>query len=165
MFKKYGTRARLIVLLTDLLTPERIRVPILGKDKLTVLTELLGLVVAAGQPEFLDILRAVEERERVLSTGIGHGVAIPHGRSPRIHEVRLAAGASPAPVAFDSLDGQPVRLFFLLIGPEGSAGEDVKALGRISRLVRHAPLRQQLLSARDANEFYRFLCEAERQVA
>jgi mannitol/fructose-specific phosphotransferase system IIA component (Ntr-type) len=68
-------------------------------------------------------------------------------------------------VAFDALDGQPVRLFFLVIGPEATAGEEVKALGRISRLVRRAPVREGLLASRDPGEFYRFLCEAERQVA
>ena len=134
-------------------------------DKRSVLTELLGLVVEKGQPEFFDILRAVEERERVLSTGIGRGVAVPHGKSQQVQELRLAAGTSAAPVAFDALDGQPVRLFFLLIGPEVANGEDVKTLGRITRLVRGEALRNHLLSARDAGEFYRFLCEAERQVA
>jgi PTS system nitrogen regulatory IIA component len=153
------------VLLTDLLTPDRIRVPIQSRDKVTVLSELLGLVVGTGEPEFPDILRAVEERERVLSTGIGHGVAIPHGKSQRIQELRLAAGASAAPVAFDALDGQPVRLFFLLIGPEATGGDEVKTLGRISRLVRREPFREKLLGARNAEEFYRYLCEAERHVA
>jgi PTS system nitrogen regulatory IIA component len=165
MFTAYGHWARLVVILTDLLTPDRIRVPIHSHDKMNVLSELLGLVVGVSEPEFPDILRAVEERERVLSTGIGHGVAIPHGKSQRVQELRLAAGASAAPVAFDALDGQPVRLFFLLIGPEGSTGDDVKALGRISRLVRREPTRQKLIGARDAEEFYQFLCEAERQVA
>ena len=153
------------MLLAGLLAPERIRVPIRGTEKRAILSELLGLVADAGQPDFGDILRVVEERERVLSTGIGHGVAIPHGKSQRVQELRLAAGISTAPVAFDALDGQPVRLFFLLIGPEATAGEDVKTLGRITRLVRREPLRERLLAARDAGEFYRLLCEAERQVA
>jgi nitrogen PTS system EIIA component len=153
------------VLLAGLLAPERIRVPIRGTEKRAILSELLGLVADVGQPDFGDILRVVEERERVLSTGIGHGVAIPHGKSQRVRELRLAAGISTAPVAFDALDGQPVRLFFLLIGPEVTAGEDVKTLGRITRLVRREPLRERLLAARDAGEFYRLLCEAERQVA
>ena len=153
------------MLLAGLLTPERIRVPIRGTEKRAILSELLSLVADVGQPDFGDILRVVEERERVLSTGIGHGVAIPHGKSQRVRELRLAAGISTAPVAFDALDGQPVRLFFLLIGPEATAGEDVKTLGRITRLVRREPLRERLLAARDAGEFYRLLCEAERQVA
>jgi mannitol/fructose-specific phosphotransferase system IIA component (Ntr-type) len=165
MFTQYAAQSTSDVLLTDLLAPDRIKVPILGRDKPAVLSEMLGLLVGPGTPEFLDILRAVEERERVLSTGIGHGVAIPHCKSQQIQELRIAAGASSAPVAFDALDGQPVRLFFLLIGPEATAGEEVKALGRISRLVRRAPVREGLLACRDAGAFYRFLCEAERQVA
>ena len=154
-----------IVLLSDLLTPQQIKTPLLGINKRAVLEELLGLVVGTDRPEFLDILRAVEERERVLSTGIGHGVAIPHCKSQRLQELRLAAGACRRPVEFDSLDGQPVRLFFLLIGPESSNGQDVKALGRISRLVRQEPVRQKLLAAPDALEFHRLLAEAERLVA
>ncbi|MBI4421030.1 MAG: PTS sugar transporter subunit IIA [Gemmatimonadetes bacterium] len=147
--------------LSDLLTPQRIKVPITGQDKGAVLRELVALVAEDGPPEFDEILRAVEERERVLSTGVGHGVAIPHGKSHRVQALRLAAGASAAPVAFEALDGQPVRLFFLLIGPENNPGADVKALSRISRLVRREPFRAQLLAARNAEEFYRFLCEAE----
>jgi len=149
------------VLLCELLAPQRIKLPITGRDKGAVLRELVALVAKDGEPEFDDIFRAVEERERVLSTGIGHGVAIPHGKSSRVQQLRIAAGASPAPVAFDALDGQPVRLFFLLIGPEHLPGDDVKALSRISRLVRREPFREKLLTARDAEEFYRFLCEAE----
>src|SRR5256885_15845823 len=106
------------VRLTDLLKPERISVPIRATDKRAVLTELLGLLVGAGQPEFLDILRSVEEREQVLSTGIGRGVAIPHGKSRQVQELQLAAGTSAAPVAFDALDGEPGRIFFLFIGAE-----------------------------------------------
>lgn len=153
------------VLLSDLLTPQQIKIPLIGRDKRAVLEELLGLAVGPGQPEFLDIFRAVEEREQVLSTGVGHGVAIPHGKSQRLQELRLAAGACPQAVAFDALDGQPVRLFFLLVGPAKSNGDDVKALGRISRLVRQETLRQRLMDSRDPIEFHRFLAEAERIVA
>ena len=153
------------MLLSDYLTPARIRVPIAARDKRAILAELVGLVAAGGPTEFDHILRVVEERESVLSTGIGHGVAIPHGKSQRIRELRLAAGSSTAPVAFEALDGQPVRLFFLLVGPEGLAGEDVKALSRISRLVRREPFRERLLAARDPEEFYRSLCEVESHVS
>jgi mannitol/fructose-specific phosphotransferase system IIA component (Ntr-type) len=136
-------------------------VPIEGKDKSAVLQELVRLLANDGGGEYEDILRAVEEREAVLSTGIGHGVAIPHGKTGTIRELRLVAGASPAPVPFNALDGQPVRLFFLLVGPESSAGDHVKALSRISRLVRREPLRERLMQARSPNEFYQVLCEAE----
>jgi mannitol/fructose-specific phosphotransferase system IIA component (Ntr-type) len=148
------------VLLRDLLTLERIHVPVLAKDKASVIHELVKLA-ANGTGALDDIFRAVMAREAALSTGIGYGVAIPHGKSPRIPELRLAAGASPQPVAFDALDGLPVRLFFLLIGPENASADHVHALSRISRLVRRESLRERLLAVRDAEEFYRTLCDAE----
>jgi len=144
------------------MSPARIRVPLQGRDKQAVLSELVHLVADGSGGEFDDILRAVQAREAVLSTGIGYGVAIPHGKSPTLSDLRLAAGVAPAPIGFDSLDGQPVRLFFLLVGPESASGAHVKALSRISRLVRREPFRQRLLQSRDPDEFYRALCDAGR---
>jgi mannitol/fructose-specific phosphotransferase system IIA component (Ntr-type) len=149
------------VLLGDLLSPARIRVPLLGRDKEAVLSELVQ-VVADGGGQYDDILRAVRAREAVLSTGIGYGVAIPHGKSPTLPDLRLAAGVAAPPIGFQSLDGQPVSLLFLVVGPESASGAHVKALSRISRLVRREPFRQRLLQARDADEFYRSLCDAEQ---
>ena len=147
--------------LSDLLTPHRIKVPLVGTDKDAVIRELVGLAVDNGAGEFDQVLRAVEEREAVLSTGIGFGVAIPHGKTAGTRGIMLAAGTSQRPVAFDALDGEPVRLFFLLIGPETSAGDHVKALSRISRLVRRQPVRERLLAAGTAEEFFRTLCDAD----
>lgn len=150
------------MLLTDLITPERIKIPLEATRKDDLLRELVDLVSRdghVGDPE--DVLRAVQEREAVLSTGIGHGVAIPHGKSTGIHELRMAAGTTADPVDFDALDGQPVRLFFLLVGPESSAGLHIKALSRISRMVRREDVRGELLAARNADQFYRVLQEFE----
>lgn len=149
------------MLLGDLMSPARIRVPLAGRDKEAVLSELVH-VVADGGGQYDDILRAVRAREAVLSTGIGYGVAIPHGKSPTLPDLRLAAGVAVEPIGFESLDGQPVRLLFLLVGPESASGAHLKALSRISRLVRREPFRQRLLQSRDPEEFYRFLCDAER---
>lgn len=150
------------MLLTDLITPERIKIPLEATRKDDLLRELVDLVSRdghVGDPE--EVLRAVQEREAVLSTGIGHGVAIPHGKSTGIHELRMAAGTTADPVDFDALDGQPVRLFFLLVGPESSAGLHIKALSRISRMVRREDVRDELLAARSADQFYRVLQEFE----
>lgn len=111
-----------------------------------------------------DILRAVREREAVLSTGIGNGVAIPHGKSTVVPELRMAAGTAPQPIEFDALDGQPVHLLFMLVGPETAAGPHIKALSRISRLVRKDDIRQRLIAADSAEAFYNTLQEAERAV-
>jgi mannitol/fructose-specific phosphotransferase system IIA component (Ntr-type) len=149
------------VLLSQLLTPQRIRVPIVGTDKPTVLRELVEAVADRDASQVQDLLEAVSEREAVLSTGVGYGVALPHGRSARVDELRVAAGVAPRPIPYDSLDGEPVRLFFLLVGPESEAGAHVKALSRITRLVRQQPLRERLLQARNGEEFHRLLREAE----
>jgi mannitol/fructose-specific phosphotransferase system IIA component (Ntr-type) len=149
------------VLLSHLLTPQRIRVPILGTDKSAVLRELVEVIVDAQTADTEDLLAAIEEREAMMSTGIGYGVAIPHGRSARMRELRVAAGVAPEPISYDALDGEPVRLFFLLAGPESEAGAHVKALSRVTRLVRHQAFRDRLLRARSGEEFHRHVREAE----
>lgn len=154
------------MLLTELLTLERIKIPLESSTKDELLRELVSVVAGTGGvPDPQDLLRAVREREAVLSTGIGHGVAIPHGKSATVSELRMAAGRSVAPVEFDALDGEPVSLFFLLVGPESAAGPHIKALSRISRLVRKDEVRQRLVAARNAEDFMRALQEAESWAA
>ena len=148
--------------LTDLLTADRIRIPLHARTKDELLRELVGIVTGSSVREDQEeVLRAVREREAVLSTGIGHGVAIPHGKSAAVGELRMAAGTAAAPVDFDALDGRPVALFFLLVGPETAAGPHIKALSRISRLVRNDEVRSRLIAARNADEFLSALHEAE----
>lgn len=150
------------MLLTDLLTPDRIRIPLLSDSKDDLLHELVEIVAGTAAVENpADILRAVREREAVLSTGIGHGVAIPHGKSPTVSEIVLAAGVSRNPVDFEALDGRPVRLFFLLVGPDSAAGQHVKVLSRVSRLLRRESTRKSLVEAASAEEFYSILAGAE----
>ena len=108
-----------------------------------------------------EVLVAILERERQFPTGIGYGVAVPHGKTPALTALVIVAGTTPAPVPYETIDGEPVRLFFLLAGPESCAGAHVKALSRISRLVRREPVRGKLLNARTPGEVYRVLCEAE----
>jgi fructose PTS system EIIBC or EIIC component len=154
------------VLLTELLSAERIRIPLRANTKDELLEELVNVCADCNDIEDrADVLRAVRERESVLSTGIGHGVAIPHGKSSAVDELRMAAGRSAAPLDFDALDGEPVQLFFLLVGPESAAGPHIKALSRISRLVRRDEVRERLLAAQSAEEFLQALQEAEAWTA
>lgn len=147
--------------LSTLLTADRIRVPLQSVDKASVLRELAA-VAAGGAGAFADsIEKAVLEREAVLSTGIGFGVAIPHGRIPTVGDLTVAAGLSATPIPFDALDGEPVRIFFLLVGPERAAGLHVKALSRIARLARSETLRARLLAADTAQQFLQALEAAE----
>jgi len=150
------------LLLTDLLTPEWIKIPLQAREKDALLRELVEVVTRNDRLEDSEeVLRAVREREAVLSTGIGNAVAIPHGKSAAVPDLRLAAGRTAEPVDFDALDGQPVSLFFLLVGPESAAGAHIKALSRISRLIRKDSVREQLIRAQTPEEFYEALRQAE----
>ena len=152
------------MLLTELLSPDRVVVPLTARDKAGVIAELTRHLVDHSGGGFDEVLGAVEEREAVLSTGIGFGVAIPHARSSAVRELSVVCGLSSEPVPFDSIDGEPVRLFFLIVGPESSAGQHVKLLSRIARLVRRDNLRQQLCEAGTPQEFYAALLDAEARV-
>ncbi len=107
------------------------------------------------------VMAALRARESVLSTGIGGGVAIPHAKTPLVGELMMAAGVAAKPVDYDSLDGEPADLFFLLLGPETAASAHVRALGRISRLLRREPLREALRQADDEEAFLRVVAESE----
>ena len=148
--------------LIDLLTLDRIKIPLESRSKEQVLAELVEVVAAGLEPaQRAELLRAVRDREAVLSTGIGHGVAIPHGKSPILPGLLMAAGVAAEPVDFDALDGQPVRLFFLLVGPESAAGPHIKALSRIARLIRSEEVRASLMSAGTADAFSAALKQSE----
>lgn len=151
-----------MVLLSELLPSSLVKVPLEATTKDEILAELVG-VLADGRciRDADEVLRVIREREAVLSTGIGNGVAIPHGKSMASPQLSIAAGVSREPVAYDALDGEPVRLIFLLVGPEAAAGAHIKALSRISRLVRQPDLRQRLLDSVDSEAFVEALREAE----
>ena len=142
------------MLLSELLSADRVKVPLGSRTKDDLLRELVDLAIPNSDPAARDaVLGAVRERERELSTGIGSGVAIPHGKTTCVDQIVMAAGVTPVPVEFDALDGQPVQLFFLLVGPESASGAHVKALARISRLLRRESLRHGLRTAGTPAEF------------
>jgi mannitol/fructose-specific phosphotransferase system IIA component (Ntr-type) len=144
-----------------MLTPDRVVVPLAARDKRGIIGELAARLVARSGGQLDEVLRAIDERESVLSTGVGFGVAIPHARSSAVRELSIVGGVSAEPVPYDSIDGEPVRLFFLIVGPESSAGLHVKILSRIARLVRRDGVRRDLLGARTPDEFYHVLLDAE----
>ncbi len=149
------------MLLSELLTPDRIVVPLAATDKDGVLAELTRHLVNRSGGGFDDVLAAVLEREAVLSTGIGFGVAIPHARSAEVRELTVVGGRTATGVSYDGIDGEPVRLFFMIVGPEESAGLHVKILSRIARLVRVEAVRRELTEARTPDEFHNALLAAE----
>lgn len=151
------------MLLAELLSSERIKIPLDSLDKPGILWEMSSLLArVSGVPDREDeIHRAVLEREAVLSTGIGGEVAIPHGKSPVLDSLVLVAGTTRQPVEFEALDDRPVRLILMLVGPASAAGLHVKTLSRISRLLRHEALREELISSADSRAFLRLLRESD----
>jgi len=139
----------------DILAEDLVIPALAARSKTDVLQEL-ARAVSARHPE-LDrdrLVQALEDRERLNSTALGDGVAIPHGKLPGIKRVFAAFARSRGGVDFHSLDGKPTHLFFLLVAPEDSAGAHLKALARISRLLKDEGFRTRLLQAPDAKALW-----------
>ena len=141
----------------DILSEDLVLADLQARMKPEVLVELADALTTRHQELGLDKARlvgALEDRERLNSTALGDGVAIPHGKLPGLRRVLAAFGRSRAGVDFQSLDGKPTHLFFLLVAPEDSAGAHLKALARISRLLKDPGFRARLLEAPDAQTIW-----------
>lgn len=133
-----------------------------GKTKREVITELVDALKKAGLVD--DAQKAgkvIEEREKLGSTGIGDGVAIPHGKIKGLKNILCVFGRSQKGVDFDSVDGKPVHLFFLLLAPEESASLHLKMLSRISKILREPAFRRKLTELSDMHEIYRNIIEED----
>jgi len=146
----------------DFLAPEMVVPALQGRTKDDVIEELAE-VVSKHHPEIdhWRLVGALQDRERLNSTALGEGVAIPHGKLPGVKRVVGAFGRSPQGVDFNSLDGKPTHLFFLLVAPEDSAGAHLKALARISRLLKDESFRARLMQAGDASSLYGIIREED----
>jgi len=131
------------------------------KEVLEELTAALSNCKANLNKEAL--VEVLLERERLGSTGIGDGIAIPHGKIKDLDELILSFGRSTQGIEFDSMDGRPTHLFFLLIAPENSAGTHLRALAKISRLLKSAHFRQQLLKAGTVEELFNVIQEEDKE--
>ncbi len=136
------------------------------QSKEDVIRELVGLLVKAGSIKERDLGKLVQtllKRESLGSTGIGQGVAIPHGKSDCVNKLVGAFGVSRSGVNFDALDGESVALFFLLVAPEDSAGPHLKALARISRLLKDKHFRDSLRAAKDERALVKVIKEEDER--
>jgi len=148
--------------ISELLNPLAIVADLKATGKDAALSELTDALLAVAPSLRRDeVLQVLQERERLGSTGIGDGVAIPHGKLKGMPELMLAFGRSSSGVDFESMDGQPAHLFFLLLAPEESVGVHLKALARISKLLKDVEVRQQMLDASDSEQIYKLICERE----
>ncbi|HEY5997458.1 MAG TPA: PTS sugar transporter subunit IIA [Candidatus Deferrimicrobiaceae bacterium] len=150
--------------LFDPVSPAAVVPDLRGETKDDVLRELsvaAARVVPSVSVEALT--RILQERERLGSTGIGEGAAIPHGKVAGLDRLVTVFGRSRAGMQFQSLDGKPTHLFFLVLAPENSAGLHLKALARISRLLKDAGFRASLSEAPDTEALIRLLAEADER--
>lgn len=136
----------------DFLNPQAVSANLKAANKKEVIKELVGLLAKSGSikdKEKEKVAKVLLEREALGSTGIGQGIGIPHGKFPGVKKLIGACAVSPGGIDFESLDGEPVHIFFLLIAPEDSAGPHLKALARVSRLLKDKYFRETLKTAKD----------------
>ena len=149
-------------MLTALLPPERIRVPLGSHSRHAVLRELVELALPDADPATVDaVFQSVLTRESIASTAMGDGLAVPHGRTEAIGEFRMAAGLAESVDDYVAPDGVPVRACFLLLTPPADGGAHLKVLARLARLMRKDELRDALYAATTAEAFASVLRRAE----
>jgi nitrogen PTS system EIIA component len=150
--------------LLDYLKKEWVIPDLKGREKNGVLRELGGLMAVGitGVTED-DLFRVLLEREKLGSTGIGEGIAVPHGRLKRWKDFSISVGRSREGVDFDAIDGRPAHLFFLVMAPENSAVDNLKLLSRIVMLLKDGSFKKRLLEAESREELYETIAEEDEK--
>ena len=146
--------------IVEFLRPEAVIANLAGQNGPAVLAELCRPLASVPRADPQRLVETLLDREKLGSTGIGEGVAIPHGKVPGLPGLLASFGRSVPGIDFRAIDGRPTHLFFALFAPENSAGAHLKALARISRIFKNPAFRETLLKASSADEIYR-LIEAE----
>lgn len=148
--------------ISEFLSPEALIADLQARDKQEVLREM-SAVLARAHPSLKEerLVEVLREREKLGSTGIGEGVAIPHGKLPGLTNLVAAFGVSRQGVDFEAIDGKPTHLFFALVAPENSAGVHLKALARISRLFKNPRFRASILEATSAADIHALIVQED----
>jgi PTS system nitrogen regulatory IIA component len=128
-----------------------------GQTGASVLAELCRPLAASQRVDAQRLVETLLDREKLGSTGIGEGVAIPHGKVPGLPGLMASFGRSPGGIDFRAIDGRPTHLFFALFAPENSAGAHLKALARISRIFKNSGFRDAIMRARTGDEIFRLI--------
>lgn len=149
--------------LMEILSGHSVIVGLKGQNKREILEEIVEAVDESKISDRERVLEAVLQREEIMSTGIGHGIAIPHGKSEYVTELGGVLGIRQEGVDFDSLDGKSTHIFFLLVSPMDVSGPHIKALARISRLLKGEDFRQRLIDAKDSEEAIACIEEEEKK--
>ncbi|MEM1185039.1 MAG: PTS sugar transporter subunit IIA [Planctomycetota bacterium] len=149
--------------LLDILSREAVIAPMKATEKKPAIDELVDAVAQTGKVADPDALReAVWTRERTRTTGIGHGLAIPHGKCPGLSGLAMAMGRPSEPMEFEAIDGQPVKLIVLLASPPDQTSDHIQALARISKLMNAETFREEIYAAPSAEEIYELIRRQEQ---
>lgn len=148
--------------LLEILSPDSVVAPLVAKDKKGVIDELVDLLASVKKVNDARLLKdAVWQREQMRTTGIGAGLAIPHGKCPGMPGLAMAIGKPASPMDFEAIDGQPVRLVVLLASPPDRTSDHIQALARISRLMTMEDFRERIYAAQTAAEIFELLKSRE----
>src|SRR3979409_492411 len=153
------------MLLTDLVAPNAIIPALRVNSKKQILQELTAKAAELSGQSERTILEILQQREKLGSTGVGNGIAIPHGKLPKLNKLFGLFARLERPVDFEALDGQPVDLVFLLLAPEGAGADHLKALARVARLFRDPVTVTRLRESRDADALYTVLAMPPSEAA
>ena len=150
------------MLLTDILNEQRVTTRLVADSKDDALKALAQLFASDDPSLSIEgVHEVLRERERLASTGVGSGVAIPHGRISSLEQLRAAVAISPAGIPFDAIDGAPVRIIVGVLAPQHHTGDHLRVLARVSRLLRSAQVRESLLDAADAHAAFLVIARAD----
>ena len=147
------------MLLTDLVAPNAIIPALKVNGKKQVLLELAGKAAELSGQSERAILEILQQREKLGSTGVGNGIAIPHGKLPKLAKLFGLFARLERPVDFEALDSQPVDILFLLLAPEGAGADHLKALARVARALRQPGILDHIRAAHDADALYALLTQ------
>ena len=146
--------------LKSVLTEDTVCLHLKGVTKDEIISELLDILVRAGKiPEKEAALAAVMNREQKMSTGMKHGIAIPHGKSSCVSDLVACIGVSDSPVDFDSLDDEPCRIFILTLSPVEKTGPHLQFLAEVSQLFKSSEKRKKIINAESAQTIIKVLSE------
>lgn len=150
--------------LLDFLKEEWVVPELNGTDKLSVLKELSEVLIKpCGMASSGELLQVLLEREKLGSTGIGEGVAIPHGRLKKLKQFFISFGRSTHGVDFDAIDHRPCQIFFMVMAPENSAVENLNLLGRIARLLKDPSFKKKLMGAKTRKEIFQIISDEDER--
>jgi nitrogen PTS system EIIA component len=141
----------------DVLPKEAITIELESTDKKGVIEELVAPILPMAGVDQPELVRVLMEREHLGSTGIGGGIGIPHGKLKTLESLILGFGLSRKGVDFESMDGRPTYIFFLLLTPENSTGLHLKVLARISKILKNDLFKEKLINAADKDEIYNII--------